>query len=264
MIERTLLCIDDDSTTLRSLQRLLRGEGYRVLTAGSASEALALLVTEPVQIALVNQRMPDVNGNDLLQQIKEKYPSIIRLVLSGYAEVSAILESINEGEVYRFLSKPWDSNELKGTLRQSFEHYELQQLNEALFHRNQFQNDTLVRLNSELEAVVENRTYLLRLIQEVVQHIPLPFVALDLSGQIVTANSGFLNQLENKTVLWSDINDVFPVDVANQIHGLLQEPVQKEASKEIDGGALGRLQVVLFSFDAEVRGAIVILVSEGL
>lgn len=264
MTEKTLLCIDDDKATLNSLQRLLHGEKYRVLIAETASEAFEVLNQETIHVVMVDQRMPDVNGAKLLQLIKEKYPTILRLVLSGYADVSAILDSINEGEIYRFLSKPWDSNALKIMLRQSFEHYELQELNRTLFQKVNDQNNALTRLNDELEKVVENRTYLLRLIQEVVQHIPLPFVALDLTGQIVTANADFIRQSPELTVLGSHIDDVFPANVASQIQQLLQQPVLKDEGERIDGGPLGNLQVVMFSFDAEIRGAIVVLLQEGL
>jgi len=259
MTEKTLLCIDDDEATLRALQRLLHGEEYRVLVAKTVSEAFAFLSQETIQVVMADQRMPDITGSELLQQIKEKYPTILRVILSGYADVSAILESINEGEVYRFLSKPWDSNALKVMLRQSFEHYELQQLNRELFQKINAQNDHLNQLNNALGEMVENRTYLLRLIQEVVQHIPLPFVAFDLEGQIVTANAGFICRVPNLSVLGGNIGEIFSIDVAGQIRQLLQQPIQKEGGERIEGGLLGNLQVVLFSFDAEIRGAIVLL-----
>jgi YesN/AraC family two-component response regulator len=259
MIEKTLLCIDDDSATLRALQRSLRGEEYSVLVADTASQAFELLDKENIQTVMVDQRMPEVNGSDLLQQIKARHPNIIRLVLSGYADASTILESINEGEVYRFLVKPWNGDELKITLNQCFEHHELQRQNRELLQTVNSQNEALVQLNDELKSVLENRTYLLRLVQEVVQHIPLPLVALDLTGQIVTANTGFIDQMDNKSVLGSHIEDLLPVDVASQIQHLLQQPAQRKDRQLIDGGALGGLEVVPFNFDDEIRGAIVIL-----
>ena len=141
MKEKTLLCIDDDSTTLRALQRSLRGEEYKVLVADTASQAFELLDKENIQIVMVDQRMPEVNGSDLLQQIKEQYPNIIRLVLSGYADASTILESINEGEVDRFLVKPWNDDELKTTLNQCFDHHELQRQNRELLQTVNSQNE---------------------------------------------------------------------------------------------------------------------------
>lgn len=261
MIEKTLLCIDDDSTTLRSLQRLLRGEEYSVLVASTASEAFHLLDEKNIQMVMVDQRMPDVNGSDLLQHIKERHPNIIRLVLSGYADVATILESINEGGVYRFLAKPWNDDELKITLKQCFEHYELQQQNRELVREVKSQNKALAQLNDELKTVLDNRTYLLKLAQEVVQHIPLPLAALDLAGQIVTANKGFIEKMGNKPVLGSYIEDLLSSDVASQIQQLLQESEQGKDRLLLEGGILGNLEMILFYFDAEIRGAIITLPS---
>lgn len=113
----TLLLIDDEQNVLRALSRLLRRDGYNILTAGSFAEALDALAAHKVDLILCDQRMPDGKGTDLLGTIKVAYPDTIRMILSGYADLAAVTEAINGGAVYRFLTKPWDDDELRKVVR---------------------------------------------------------------------------------------------------------------------------------------------------
>ena len=113
----TLLLIDDEQNVLRALSRLLRRDGYHILTAGSFAEALDALAAHKIDLILCDQRMPDGKGTDLLGTIKAAYPDTIRMILSGYADLAAVTEAINGGAVYRFLTKPWDDDELRKVVR---------------------------------------------------------------------------------------------------------------------------------------------------
>lgn len=115
--ETTLLLIDDEQNVLRALSRLLRRDGYHILTAGTFAEAMDALAANKVDLILCDQRMPDGKGTDLLGTIKEAYPDTIRMILSGYADLAAVTEAINGGAVYRFLTKPWDDDELRKIVR---------------------------------------------------------------------------------------------------------------------------------------------------
>ncbi|SFM28068.1 EAL domain-containing protein [Rugamonas rubra] len=119
----TLLVVDDDADILLSLQRLLRGDGYRVLTAGSAADGFALLAQHPVHLILCDQRMPDMSGNDFLDKAKDMYPDTFRIVLSGHTDIAAIMGAINRGSLYRFYTKPWDNRVLRDNIRAAFRHY---------------------------------------------------------------------------------------------------------------------------------------------
>ncbi|QTQ38935.1 Putative two component system response regulator, diguanylate cyclase and PAS domain-containing [Aromatoleum petrolei] len=121
---RTLLLVDDEPNILSAIRRLLRGEGYRVLTAGSAREALEILAREPVQVILSDQRMPEMNGTEFLGRVKVLHPSTVRIVLSGYTELESIMQAVNTGALYKFLTKPWDDNALRDHLRDAFSYYE--------------------------------------------------------------------------------------------------------------------------------------------
>jgi diguanylate cyclase (GGDEF)-like protein/PAS domain S-box-containing protein len=122
--DRTLLLLDDEPNVLASLRRLLRRDGYRILTAGSASEAFELLAVNTVQVILSDQRMPEMSGSEFLSRVKVLYPDTIRLVLSGYTELNSITEAINQGAIYKFLTKPWDDDMLREHVRDAFVFYE--------------------------------------------------------------------------------------------------------------------------------------------
>src|SRR5690606_2767164 len=108
--ERYLLLIDDEPGILNALQRELRLENYRILIARRSPEALQLLATHPVDVVLTDLRLADMSGVDFLRQLRVLYPEVIRMVLSGSTQVSSILKAVNEGVIYRFITKPWDAD----------------------------------------------------------------------------------------------------------------------------------------------------------
>jgi diguanylate cyclase (GGDEF)-like protein/PAS domain S-box-containing protein len=118
-----VLFVDDESNILASLKRTLRREGYEILTASSASEGFALLAKNPIQVVVSDQRMPEMNGTEFLARVKTLYPETVRMVLSGYSEISAVTDSINKGAVYRFMLKPWDDEQLKGEIVSALRHW---------------------------------------------------------------------------------------------------------------------------------------------
>jgi len=121
--QRTLLIIDDEPQVLSALQRLLRQDGYRVLTAGGAAQAFELMAKHEVQLVLCDQRMEEMSGTELLDRIKDMYPDPFRIILSGYTDLKTIMESINRGSLYRFYTKPWDNQTLRDNIRAAFRHY---------------------------------------------------------------------------------------------------------------------------------------------
>jgi len=125
-LTRKLLVVDDEPNITTALNRLLRREGYQILTAGSGREALEILaVNSDIGVVLSDQRMPEMSGIELLSKIKVLYPDIIRIVLSGYTEVNTITEAVNKGAIYKFLTKPWEDEELQEVVRKAFVRYEL-------------------------------------------------------------------------------------------------------------------------------------------
>jgi diguanylate cyclase (GGDEF)-like protein/PAS domain S-box-containing protein len=120
---QTLLIVDDDVNVLASLHRLFRRDGYQILTAASPTEAFELLALHAVQVIVCDQRMPAMSGTEFLSKVKEMYPETIRIILSGYTGLEAVLDAINRGAIYRFYTKPWDDTQLRDNIRLAFHHY---------------------------------------------------------------------------------------------------------------------------------------------
>jgi diguanylate cyclase (GGDEF)-like protein/PAS domain S-box-containing protein len=117
---RTLLLVDDEPSILNALKRLLRREGYTVLTAEGGEAALEILATHPAQVIVSDQRMPGMSGVELLSRVRELYPDTRRIILSGYSDISTLSDAINRGAVWKFIAKPWDDEALKAEIGHAF------------------------------------------------------------------------------------------------------------------------------------------------
>ncbi|GJI92379.1 HD domain-containing phosphohydrolase [Duganella hordei] len=154
----TLLCVDDEPNILSALRRLFRAHGYRVLTAESGALGLEVLEKEQVDLVISDMRMPVMDGARFLAQVRERWPDTLRLLLTGYSDIQSIQDAINCGEIYRYITKPWDDNDILLLVRHALERRQLEldkQRLEALALR---QNEELKALNQSLEAKVEART----------------------------------------------------------------------------------------------------------
>ena len=126
-----ILLVDDEKPILETLTLTLIEEG-RILTARGGTQALEVLEREDVSLILTDQRMPEMSGVELLERAREIRPDAIRILLTGYADVEALSDAINRGEVYRYLHKPWEPNELRLTIRRALEAYDLARRNVEL------------------------------------------------------------------------------------------------------------------------------------
>ena len=117
---QTLLLVDDEVNVLNALTRLLRREGYRILTATSPLQAFDILAKNRVQVVVSDQRMPDMSGTEFFARVRQLHPATMRIVLTGYTDVDSVTAAINRGAIYKFLTKPWDDDELRDQIRQAF------------------------------------------------------------------------------------------------------------------------------------------------
>jgi DNA-binding NtrC family response regulator len=125
MEKRTVLFVDDEEKILKSLKRGLLDEPYNTLFATSGKEAIEILQREEVHIIVTDMRMPEMSGLELLRTVKKEYPHIVRMVLSGYTQVTTLLTAINQGEIFKFITKPWQlEEEFKPAIREAVEYYE--------------------------------------------------------------------------------------------------------------------------------------------
>lgn len=116
----TLLLVDDEANILKALIRILRRDGYRILSTTSVKEAFSLLATNDIQVIVSDQRMPEMSGTDFLSRVKAIHPNTVRIVLSGYTDLKSVTEAINEGAIYKFLTKPWDDQQIREQIQRAF------------------------------------------------------------------------------------------------------------------------------------------------
>lgn len=150
----TLLVVDDEPDVVKSVQDLLRRK-YRVLGATSAKEALDLMEREEVHLVMSDQRMPETTGVEFLQNVRGEFPEAIRLLFTGYADIRAVIDAINQGNVYRYITKPWDPDELQTVIDEAAERYDLIVERNRLVSLLQQQNKELENANAELKRANE-------------------------------------------------------------------------------------------------------------
>lgn len=185
---RTILLVDDEANILAAMRRVLRRDGYQILTAGSGQEGLELLAANPVDVIVSDQRMPNMTGVEFLRQAKAAHPDTVRIVLSGYTELQSITDAINEGAIYKFLTKPWDDELIRANIAEAFHHKELGDDNRRLALE-------LARANEELQALLVEKQHRLALdeasldiAREVLHCMPLPIIGIDDDGMMVLSN----------------------------------------------------------------------------
>jgi type II secretory ATPase GspE/PulE/Tfp pilus assembly ATPase PilB-like protein/DNA-binding response OmpR family regulator len=152
-----LLLVDDEPNILASLRRVFQRENYELLFAHSGEEALSIMEKQPVELIMTDFMMPGMNGSDLLREVRERWPDTIRIMLTGHANTDAVMGSIRDGAVYRFILKPWNDDDIRLTIALALEQYELLKRTRVLEKENQKQTKDLETI-SKLTAT--NRSQL--------------------------------------------------------------------------------------------------------
>jgi signal transduction histidine kinase len=150
----TILVVDDEPDVVKSVKDLLRLE-YRVLGATSPTEAMQILDREAVHVVMSDQRMPEMTGVEFLSRLRGDHPEAMRLLFTGYADIKAVIDAINHGNVYRYITKPWDPDELLAVIRQACERYDLLLERKRLTSMLQAQNQELEQANANLRRANE-------------------------------------------------------------------------------------------------------------
>jgi len=124
-MQRNLLLVDDEQNIQSAMRRALRRDGYTIYCADSGKDALDIMAEHKIHVIISDQRMPEMTGAELFSEVSQRFPETIRIVLSGYADFSAVTEAINQGAIYKFLTKPWNDALLRGHVTEAFQRYEL-------------------------------------------------------------------------------------------------------------------------------------------
>ena len=192
-----ILCVDDELNVLKALRRLFMDEDdYELFIAESGQEGLEILAAESdIRLVVSDYRMPGMNGVEFLTQVCEKWPDTIRIVLSGFADTAAVVEAINLGQIYKFIPKPWNDDDLKATFATALQHQELQFQNNRLAAELQQKNHQLNEINENLEQLVTQRTEalairnrVLQISQGVLDVLPVAVFGIDPEQMIVQCN----------------------------------------------------------------------------
>jgi CheY-like chemotaxis protein len=191
-----VLLVDDEPPILRSLTRLLSFEPYDIVTATTATTAVAELEKSEFSVVLSDFDLGGVDGVELLRDVRRLSPDTSRILFSGHIDVELLRRAVNGGEVYRFVTKPWDDDELLQAVRHGAERAHLLRRNRALAERAEEQNRQLKRFNAELEQMVSERTVALELrnralslSQDVLDGLPVAVVGIAPDGQVALANA---------------------------------------------------------------------------
>lgn len=190
-----MLLVDDEPNISKALKRLLRPDGYTILSAHSGAEALELLKEYAIGVIVSDHRMPVMTGIELLSKVKESYPDITRILLSGFSDIDTVTEAINQSNIYKFIAKPWDDTQLRTTIQEAFEHFELKMENNRLAKELQIANKRLIQKNHETCSLVE----------QIVNHNNDGIVVVDANRKIIFSNPSALSLLiEHYRVLPGD------------------------------------------------------------
>lgn len=157
-IKATILFVDDEKNILSSLNRLFRPVIENIITAEGGQEGLEILKTVQVDIVISDMKMPEMDGAQFLAQVADKYPDTIRILLTGYADVTSTIDAINKGNIYRYISKPWEDNDIRLTIVHALKGKFIEKEKNRLQALSESQNLELKELNEDLENRVKSRT----------------------------------------------------------------------------------------------------------
>ncbi len=221
----TLLIIDDDANVLATMSRIFRHDDYELLLANGGAEGLERLASHEVGVILADQHMRDMTGVAFLSRARELRPDSVRIVLTGYTDISSVTDAVNHGAIYKFLTKPWDDDDLRKAVREAFLLHRVTRENTRLTGELQEANTSLTRWNLELEQRVAAKTHeallnlqTLRVSQEILEYLPVAVLGIDPSGQIVISNRAAEELLGGENPLVGEMaREILPEKLSTEI-----------------------------------------------
>ncbi len=209
--EVCVLILDDEEYVLKLANREFRDESYGYIATTDPDEAMAILADKNIKVVISDQRMPKMTGIEFLAQVKEKYPDTVRILFSGYQDIQVTEAAINVGQVYRYVTKPWEPGALRPVVQQSLDCYDLVDENKGLMEFLGSKNRELEALNNGLEGMVKRQ----KQFTSIVSHeLRTPLASINSNLDLVLMETpGALNEDQKKFLLKSKRN----VDNLNQL-----------------------------------------------
>ncbi|MBI9104852.1 MAG: response regulator [Spirochaetales bacterium] len=180
-MNKKVLIVDDEADIRNVLLRQLRKEPIELLFASSGQDALSILETNIIHLVITDQKMPGMSGVDFLRQVKRKWPDVIRLLISGYIETELLINAINKGEVYRFITKPWDAEELKSYIFEGLHHYDVLEENRKMMKK------ILVSVEDGSKQSGERKPSI-QLSDSILEELPFGIIVVNNDGYIIKMN----------------------------------------------------------------------------
>ncbi len=258
-----ILLVDDEPNILKSLQRLLFEDDYDLCSASSGEGGLEILREQEIDLIIADYRMPGMTGIEFFCEARRVRPDAVRIILSGYAEIQALTDAINEGHIYKFIFKPWNDEDLKNTIRLALEQKTLVLENRNLTLELQQKNSQLEDFNRELEIKVAKRTQellyrnkVLSISQEILERVPVGVVGFSDMGEVVLINQSARNLFDSSIGL--PLERILPEALAQSCHQALQAGTPISAKVELNGSYL-EAHIERLSAETSASGGMLIL-----
>lgn len=189
--DMNILFVDDEQSILKSIQRGLFEETYNKHFALNGEDALKIMSEKEISVLITDMRMPEMSGLELLKIVQEKYPDTVRIILTGYAQVSTLMSAINSGQVYRYLTKPWKlDEEFIPTIRQAIDYYIILKERGIILKKLKAKNFELNKQNLEIHTLMKEKEIIDKKRVEIISHISgqvIPFISkiIDTTSSII-------------------------------------------------------------------------------
>ena len=260
-----ILFVDDEEKVLKSIVRHFLDEDYEIYTAPSGKEGLALLERISAEVVVSDFRMPEMNGGEFLREVSQRWPDTVRIVLSGYADISAVITAINEGAIFKFISKPWQEHELKDAVKEGLEKYHIDvqmralaeqalSTSRLLFSEASGDYSEIHKRNLELEHQVKS----LKIFKHAFLSASVPILVFDGMGELIEANGNGYLILSSASEAGSEI---IPQNLREDISKILDGIERVDGCYSFNGAQPCKYQGTLLPMheDSVLRGVVVSL-----
>jgi len=259
MDEKTILLVDDEQNILDAMSRILHKEDFACIIAQSGKAGLKILENDKVQLVVSDQNMPGMTGIEFLSIVKEMHPDIVRVLLTGQAELNIVVDAINKGEVYRYLNKPINKEELIITIHQCLEHHNMVCENRELTRKTIEQNEELISLNKRLEKLSDTQSRSLELSQEILERLPVAVIGITCNREIALTNEAakrFIPSLQ-LVLPGTDISEVLPADILNAVNMSMTDCTPLDSIRFIWNRTVIRAMIEPLNENGKSKGCII-------
>lgn len=214
-----VLFVDDEKEILSSIKRQFRKESFEIITCNSAFEALDLLGRTEYQVIISDERMPDKSGLELMKEIKILYPETIRIILSGYTDSETIINSINDGEIFKFISKPWIYTEILSAINGAINKWEIEQQSKIYMEQ-------ILEENRRLKMRLSFRESSLNLDQGIIDEVTIPLIAIGDGDYIEIYNKYAKDELQENINIGNHITSIIPESIYKSLESNMNNSIE--------------------------------------